>query len=96
MDKLQDSSLSRSVQRRLAPLKIAVRMLRDEMEIGDARITLDRALVEQLATTMELAVEDVEEGIGAPKQPTTVAVTNGERRNVNVLGTEKPPLQRLS
>ncbi|HKE01618.1 MAG TPA: hypothetical protein VKE69_11455 [Planctomycetota bacterium] len=95
MDKLQDTSLTRSVQRRLAPVKVAIRMLRDEIEIGDGRISLDRALVDGLATTLEMVVDDIEEHVGIPKT-TTVAVTNGDRRNVSVLAADKPPLQRLS
>jgi hypothetical protein len=95
MDKLQDTQLSRSVHRRLAPIKVAIRMLRDEMEIGEARVSLDRAAIEDLVTSLEISVEDIEDHIGAPK-PTAVAVTNGDRRTVSVLASEKPPLQRLS
>lgn len=92
MDKAHDSSLARSLHRRLASVKLAIRMLHHEMDLGGegARTSIDRGTLESVASTLELFVEDVESEIGAPKPP---ALTNGDRRATLV---PEKPVPRLS
>lgn len=85
MDKPQEAAITRAVRRRLSPLRVSIRMLQNELDMsGDGRITLDRVLVEDLLTSLELFSEDLESDAGIVK-PTAV---NGERRSNLV--PEKP------
>jgi len=82
MDKPHDTShatsLARTLQRRLAPVKLAIQMLHHEIDArSEGRLAVERTALDNLVSTLELFVEDVEAEIGAPKAP---AVTNGDRR----------------
>jgi hypothetical protein len=89
MEKQQETPLARIVRRRLAPVKVAVRVLQDELDLsGDGRVVLDRALVEDLIGSLELFVDDIETDAGVTKS----ASQNAANGNVNraALVTEKP------
>ena len=78
MDKSQDSTLARNLHRRLAPVKLAIQMLHHEIDLGsESRVPVGRAVLESLASTLELFVEDVEAEIGSTKG---ALAANGDRR----------------
>lgn len=85
MDKPQESNVTRAVRRRLSSLRVSLRMLQDELDMsGEGRINLDRALVEDFVTALELFAEDLESDAGIVRPP----AVNGERRTTLV--PEKP------
>jgi hypothetical protein len=54
---------SKSVQRRLAPVKVTIGLLYRELDAakGDRAVAIDRVLLESVISTLELFVEDVDE-----------------------------------
>ena len=63
MEKPVDAtSMTRMVERRLAQLKVAARLLAHEIEVAssDHGVTLDDDLATSLLTTLELFIEDAE------------------------------------
>jgi hypothetical protein len=90
MEKPQEAAVTRAVRRRLSPLRVSIRMLQDELDMsGEGRITLDRGLVEDLVTALELFAEDLESDAGIVK----VSGVNGERRTTIV---PDKPVARLN
>ncbi|MFN0205193.1 MAG: hypothetical protein ACKVS6_02630 [Planctomycetota bacterium] len=78
MEKQQETPLARIVRRRLAPVKVAIRVLQDELDLsGDGRVVLDRSLVEDLIGSFELFVDDIEDDAGVTKSASSTNVTNG-------------------
>lgn len=89
MEKSQETPLARIVRRRLAPVKVAIRVLQDELDLsGDGRVVLDRALVEDLIGSLELFVDDIEGDAGVTKNTTSGTINGGIPRSGLV--TDKP------
>ena len=61
MDKNTDA-MTRTVERRLAQLKVTARLISHEIEIaaGQKEVTLDQDLAQSVLTTLELFIEDAE------------------------------------
>ncbi len=91
MEKPQEVALARTISRRLSSVKVAIRMLQDELDLaGEGRVPLERALLENLVCSLELFVEDTEGGLG-PIRPVAGAMgTNGGAERRPALVTEKP------
>jgi hypothetical protein len=69
MDKPQEPTLNRSIRRRLSAIKVAVRVIQDELDMsGEGRITIERSLAEDLATSLEVFSEDLERDAGIVRQ----------------------------
>ncbi|MFO0984093.1 MAG: hypothetical protein U1E76_20630 [Planctomycetota bacterium] len=64
MEKASIASGSKSVQKRLAPLKVTIGLLYRELDAakGDRAVAIDRMLLESVISTLELFVDDVDEG----------------------------------
>lgn len=78
MEKQQETPLARIVRRRLSPVKVAIRVLQDELDLsGDGRVVLDRSLVEDLIGSLELFVDDLESDAGVTKSTSSTNATNG-------------------
>jgi hypothetical protein len=93
MDKPQEATLTRTVRRRLSPVKIAIRMLQNELDMsGEGRVTFERNLAEDLLVSLELFVEDLESDVGVTKPATNGAL--GERRQTSL--TPEKPVTRLN
>jgi len=89
MEKSVDkSNLTRTVERRLAQLKVTARLIAHEIEVasGEKNVTLDRDLAESVLTTLELFIEDAE---GSRKSP-------GGSPTVAREGDSKPQVTRLN
>lgn len=79
MEKPQETAAARALRRRLSSVRVAIRMMQDELDMsGEGRITLDRTLAEDLVTSLELFVEDVESDAGVARP--AVAPALAERR----------------
>ncbi|MBL8693207.1 MAG: hypothetical protein JNJ88_03845 [Planctomycetes bacterium] len=97
MEKLQELAQARLVQRRLSSVKVVLRMLHDELDLShDQRIVMDRALVENLVSHLELFVEDTESDLGVARAPVPGGVHgangNAERRTAIVPDKAVPRL----
>lgn len=91
MEKNPESPLARIVRRRLSPVKVAIRVLQDELDLsGDGRVVLDRALVENLISSMEVFVDDLENDAGVTKISAAANPANGGVQRTP-LATEKSP-----
>ena len=88
MDKPQEPTLNRSIRRRVSALKVAIRMLQDELDMsGEGRITFERPLVEDLVTSLELYTEDIERDAGIVRQ---AAMPTGGVNNRQQISADKP------
>ncbi|MBI3820708.1 MAG: hypothetical protein HY286_18620 [Planctomycetes bacterium] len=90
MDKNPETPLARIVRRRLSPVKVAIRVLQDELDLsGDGRVVLDRTLVEDLIGSLEVFVDDLESDAGVTKTSVVTGNANGGLARPGLV-TEKP------
>lgn len=90
MEKNPETPLARIVRRRLSPVKVAIRVLQDELDLsGDGRVVLDRTLVEDLIGSLEVFVDDLESDAGVTKNASNSGAANGGVSRPGLV-TEKP------
>jgi len=77
-----DGNMGKFVERRLAPTKVAMRLLNHELELAQGKeVTLDRHLLENVVSTIELFLEDFTDSY--TRQVATVV---SERKMVEPVG----------
>ena len=84
MERVHDSHVGKFVSRRLTGVKTSLRLLRHELEVGgsDGRtVTLDRQVIEDALSALEMFVEDFHSATGAaaPAASPVVRETNGAK-----------------
>lgn len=59
---IPEGNVGKFVERRLAPTKVAVRLLNHELELAQGKeLVLDRAVLENVVSTLEIFLEDFAE-----------------------------------
>lgn len=87
MEKVAEGNIGKFVDRRSSTVKVAVRLLNHELELAQgAQVTLDRSVLENVVSTLELFLEDFSESY--TRQMSAAAA---ERRMVEPVKTASAP-----